>query len=351
MFHVTEAEIMANWPENEPIRVSVCCITYKQEQYITQAINSFLMQKTTFPFEILIGEDCGGDGTLSILERYQARYPNLIRVITSEHNVGINANFLRVFNAARGDYIAVCEGDDYWIDELKIKKQYDHLCSMPDVNICFTAAKTIDPNGRSGIISNYSKINTLIPLSRVVRGAGGFMPTASIFFKKSIVSKIPDWFKTAPVGDIYIQIIASIKDGAAYIPDITSVYRLNSIGSWSESTIAQQKEIYLHKNIKKLDGYLFYADSLSELGVDSNDISFLKAVTRSDAAKLLLVGNVKNCELDELKQTIFNIITVSWSEYKNASNQQRIIYALKRFYYLPRFVFKFWEFIKLISLK
>lgn len=242
MFHLTETEIMANWLADEPIRVSVCCITYKQEQYISQAIDSFLMQRTTFPFEIIIGEDCGGDGTLAILAEYKNHYPNLIKIITSEKNVGANANFLSVVNAARGDYIATCEGDDYWIDELKLKKQYDCLCSMPNVNICFTAAKTIDPNGRHGIISNYSKINTLIPLSKVVRSGGGFMPTASIFFKKNIVSKIPDWFETAPVGDIYLQIIASIKDGAAYLPDVTSVYRLNSIGSWSESTITHKKK-------------------------------------------------------------------------------------------------------------
>ncbi|MBW3775675.1 glycosyltransferase [Aeromonas veronii] len=346
MFHITEAEIMANWPEDEPIRVSVCCITYKQELYISQTINSFLMQKTMFPFEIIIGEDCGRDGTLSILERYQECYPNLIKVVTSEYNVGINANFLRVFDAARGNYIAVCEGDDYWIDELKLQKQYDYLRSMPDVNICFTAAKTLDHKGHFGVIANHSKSNTLIPLSRVVRGAGGFMPTASIFFKRIIVSKIPDWFKAAPVGDIYIQIIASIKNGAAYLPDITSVYRLNSIGSWSSSTITHQREICIHKNSNTLDDYLFYADSLGKLGVDNNDVAFLKAVTRSDAAKLLLVGDVKNCELDELKEIIFNMITASWSEYKNANNQQCLIYALKRFYYLPRFIFKFWSFIK-----
>lgn len=351
MFHLTEAEIMASWTANEPIRASVCCITYKQEQYIAQAIDSFLMQKTTFPFEIIIGEDCGGDGTLSILYEYQKRYPKLIKIITSEQNVGANANLLRVFNAARGDYIAVCEGDDYWIDALKLKKQYDYLCSMPNVHICFTAAKTIDPNGRSGIIANYANINKLIPLSRVVRGGGALMPTASIFLNKSIVSKIPDWFETAPVGDIYLQIIASINAGAAYLPDVTTVYRLNSMGSWSESNLIQKKEICIHANLKTLDNYLSYADSLSEFGVDSSDVSFLKAVTKSDAAKLLLIGDVKNCELEELKEIILNIITSSWWEYKNASNQQCLIYALKRFYYLPRFVFKFWGFIKHILLK
>ena len=351
MFHLTEAEIMANWTSDEPIRVSVCCITYKQAQYISQAIDSFLIQKTTFPFEVIIGEDCGGDGTLSIINEYEKRYPNLIRIITSEQNVGANANFLRIVNAAKGDYIAVCEGDDYWIDELKLKKQCEYLCNMPSVNICFSAAKTIDPNGRSGIIANYSKINTLIPLSRVVRGGGSFMPTASIFFKKSIVSKIPDWFETAPVGDIYLQILASIKDGAVYLPDVTSVYRINSIGSWSESNFIQKKEICINKNLKTLDSYLFYADSLSQFGVDSSDISFLKAATRSEAAKLLLIGEVKNCELSELKKIIANIIQSSWLEYKNVSNQQCLIYALKRFYFFPRFIFKLWELMKFISLK
>lgn len=350
MFHLTETEIMADWPTDEPICVSICCITYKQEQYIAQAIDSFLMQKTTFPFEIIIGEDCGGDGTLFILDEYQKHYPNLITIITAEKNVGANANLLRVANAARGEYIAVCEGDDYWIDELKLQKQYDYLRRIPSVNICFSAAKTITPNGSTGLIAVYSKINTLIPLSKVVRGGGGAMPTASIFFRKSVISIIPEWFETAPIGDIYLQIIASMNAGAAYIPDVTVVYRLNSIGSWSESNNIKQKKIYIDKVLNTLESYLFYADSLSKMGVDSNDILFLKASTRSDTAKLLLVGDVKDCELGELKKIISKIITASWIEYRRVSNQQIVIYILRCFYYLPRFIFKFWWFMKSFSL-
>lgn len=339
MFHLSEAEIMSNWLTYEPIRVSICCITYKQEQYISQAIDSFLMQKTCFPFEIIIGEDCGDDNTLAILADYKQRYPNLIRIITSKENVGANANLLRVFKVALGDYIAVCEGDDYWIDDLKLQKQYDYLNSLPNINICFTAAQTINSAGKVKLIANYSKNKEIVPLSIVVRSGGGFMPTASIMFDKKIINKIPVWFETAPVGDIYLQIIASIG-GAAYMPDLTSAYRLNSIGSWSEREALLEKKVSLVESLNTLNKYLFFADSLIDLGVEYIDIAFLKAVTKSDTSKLLLVGNVKDYDTKELKVIIFDLITSSWNEYKRANSQQVVMYRLRYCYCVLRFILK-----------
>ena len=95
------------------------------------------MQQVNFPMEFIIAEDCSTDGTRAICEEYAKKYPDLIRLITSETNVGVNPNELRAMKAARGKYIAYCEGDDYWTDPLKLQKQVDFLETHPDYSVCF----------------------------------------------------------------------------------------------------------------------------------------------------------------------------------------------------------------------
>ena len=111
--------------------VSIGCITYNHAPYIRQCLEGFLMQKTTFPFEIIINDDCSTDGTTEIVKEYADKYPDLIIPIFHEENQyqkgvrGIYAKF--VYPKVRGKYIALCEGDDYWIDPLKLQKQVDFL--------------------------------------------------------------------------------------------------------------------------------------------------------------------------------------------------------------------------------
>ncbi len=113
-------------PMREPL-VSVKMITYNHAPYIAQAIEGVIRQKTDFPFELVIGEDCSTDGTGEIVLEYQKKYPDVIRVITSAHNVGMNENGYRVMKACGGKYIAFCEGDDYWHSPDKLQKQADFL--------------------------------------------------------------------------------------------------------------------------------------------------------------------------------------------------------------------------------
>nr|AXL04961.1 putative glycosyltransferase [Aeromonas hydrophila] len=310
---------MASWRVDEPIRVSVCCITYKQEQYIVQAVDSFLMQKTTFPFEIIIGEDCGGDGTLTILAEYQKRYPNLIKVITSENNVGANANILRVFNAAKGDYIAICEGDDYWVDEVKLQKQYDNLILEKNINICFTASQKLASNGTINRYAYHNKHKKIFEFSSVVRGGGGFMPTASIMVKSEIVNKMPDWFVSAPIGDFYIQILGALGYGALYLPDVTCVYRLNAVGSWTNSKFKDSSSKIIN-DAKIHDRCIRKLEQLSDCRYN-NDYNYAIAMFYYGAASLL----TKNKDY----QHACEMIKLSWGIYKMMSFKQIILYLFK----------------------
>ena len=111
----------------DKIAVSVICVTYNHEKYIREALDSILMQKTNFEFEILIGEDCSTDGTRDILEEYEKKCPGRFRMYYREKNLGATKNEYELFMDAKGKYIAALELDDIWTDPLKLQKQYDFL--------------------------------------------------------------------------------------------------------------------------------------------------------------------------------------------------------------------------------
>lgn len=127
--------------ENESVLVSVIVLTYNQEKYIAQALDSILMQKTNFDFEILVGDDASTDGTQKILQMYQQRYPNIVKVFRREKNLGPTKNAYELFLIAKGKYLASCEGDDYWLspDKLNIQISFleNHLEFIGCTHLCW----------------------------------------------------------------------------------------------------------------------------------------------------------------------------------------------------------------------
>lgn len=120
--------------------VSVCMTTYNHEPYIRQAVESVLAQRTSFPFELVVGEDCSTDATAALCREYAGRYPDRVRLIGGDRNVGWRANYRRTFEACRGKYVAYCDGDDWWDDPCKLQLQVDLMESDPACGMCFTAA-------------------------------------------------------------------------------------------------------------------------------------------------------------------------------------------------------------------
>jgi glycosyltransferase involved in cell wall biosynthesis len=127
--------------------VSVVMITYNHERFLAEAIEGVVRQDTCFPFELLIGEDCSTDGTKEIALSYQKQFPEIVRVITSEQNVGMHENFSRLVKAARGEYIAFCEGDDYWCRLDKLELQISILESNPSISLVCSSWRTISEDG------------------------------------------------------------------------------------------------------------------------------------------------------------------------------------------------------------
>lgn len=205
-------------------------ITYNHEAFIAEAIESVLMQKGDFDLELVIGEDCSTDGTLSIIEKYQQRFPGVIRVVTSTYNVGAQLNFVRAYEACKGEYIAMLEGDDYWIDELKLQKQVDFLDKNRSYSICFHNMKVIHEGDDKIIMSN--PINQKTDLDIGDLAERNYITTASCVFKNKLVVNFPDWFYQAVAGDYCLHMLNAREGRIKYLPDVMGVYRVHEGGMW-----------------------------------------------------------------------------------------------------------------------
>lgn len=132
----------------DDIQVSVCVVTYNQENYIAECLESLVTQQTSFKFEIIVGEDCSTDGTRAIVQQYVEQYPDLIVPLFYEENVGAVENVKRVYKAAKGKYIAHMDGDDMALPN-KLQRQFDTLEANPDCSICVHNMLAIDSEGNS----------------------------------------------------------------------------------------------------------------------------------------------------------------------------------------------------------
>lgn len=220
--------------ENDII-VSVCMITYNHEKYIAEAIEGVLMQQTIFPIELVIGEDCSTDNTRKICLEYREKYPNKIKLLLHEKNLGIVSNFYATLQAAQGKYIALCEGDDYWTDPCKLQKQVDFLEANEDASMCFHNAKLINAEGNKiGSCRRYEK-DQYASIEDLLITGGVFCPTASLMFRAQYIkSGYPDYCLNCHVGDFPLQLYLSSQGKIYYFNDEMSAYRKNPV-AWSRT--------------------------------------------------------------------------------------------------------------------
>ena len=169
--------------------LSVCLITYNHEKYIRNAIEGVLMQKVDFEWELIIADDCSTDGTQAILNEYKNKYPDFIKLILQEKNVGPAKNHIELITTPKSKYIALCDGDDYWTDPLKLQKQVDFLETNKDYVLCFHEVKILKPDGSvvndfiTKVPENYETIETLARL-------GNYIHTPTVVYR-NILSKFP----------------------------------------------------------------------------------------------------------------------------------------------------------------
>lgn len=219
------------------VMVSICCTTYNHEKYIADAIESFLMQKTDFDYEILIHDDASTDKTPEIIREYEKKYPNIIKPIfqvENQHSKGVRISYTFNYPRAKGKYIAICEGDDYWTDENKLQLQVDFMEQHPDCSLCTHAAKKVSPEKKEVLgIVRLNKGDCYYSTDEVIRGGGGMFATNSMFFPTKLVQLLPDFYFNAPIGDYPLTVNLSLNGNVFYIDRFMSAYRVMSEGSWS----------------------------------------------------------------------------------------------------------------------
>lgn len=229
------------------IKVSIICITYNQEKYIGKTLDSFLAQRTDFAYEIIVHDDASNDNTAAIIKEYAAKHQCIVPILEAENqygkpNVRIIGNFC--LQKVRGKYIALCEGDDYWVDNYKLQKQYDMLESNPNCMLCVgrtTSCKEdgITPHRYMWPPKKYSKWNTkCVESSEMVKK---LLIEKPLFFHNStwMIRRTPitdsvykdAWLKR----DVFMLLYLSSIGDVAFINDDLSCRRIGAKGNWNST--------------------------------------------------------------------------------------------------------------------
>ena len=232
-------------------KVSCHVITYNHINYISLCIEGILMQITDFDFEIIIGDDLSTDGTREILERYAFQYPNLIKLnLRAERGQGIPGkdNFVSTLQMCKGEYITLCDGDDYWTDPYKLQKQVDFLEANPDYVLSFHKVKILKPDG-SLVLDFITKVPENYETQETLARLGNYIHTPSVVFR-NIIKEFPKEFSLSPIGDYFLYMLLVEHGKLNYLEDEMAVYR-DGVGVWSaQSNYSRNlKTAYTHSLI------------------------------------------------------------------------------------------------------
>jgi glycosyltransferase involved in cell wall biosynthesis len=229
------------------VKVSVCIITYNHASYLRDCLDGAVNQKFDGNFEIVISDDCSTDNTLDICYEYQELYPDLIRVLRHDENMGMTRNWYEAIQACKGEFIAICEGDDYWVDTNKINSQYNYMLNNFKCNITF---HDVLIKGSLKPISFYFKYPTRSKLNFKHVLLNHQIPTCSMMIRKAaLVNNIPSVFLKFPVCDIPLQLLL-VQNGYAYhMKNNFAVYRING------GSITNNQNKNLNRYLKLIEMY------------------------------------------------------------------------------------------------
>lgn len=241
------------------VKVSVICLTYNHAQWIRDALEGFVAQQVPWPIEVLVHDDASTDGTAEIVREYEERYPELIYAFCEKENVhsrGVVISRDVLYPYIHGEFVALCEGDDYWCDPLKLRKQVEALEAHPEADICAHAARRERPDGKVIYDAPFHR-NTVIPASEVILGGGGYVATSSLLCRRAAYM-LATPMRDALYNDFTLQIQGSLRGGMVYLRDCMSVYRQGLPGSWSSLHRGDahcRYRVLIRNMLRKLDDY------------------------------------------------------------------------------------------------
>lgn len=230
------------------IKVSIICNTYNHEKYIEDAIKGFVCQKTDFKYEICIHDDASTDHTKEIIQKYERLYPDLIHAIIQSENQyskGISVNAINTARA-RGEYIAFCEGDDYWIDPYKLQKQVNLFEKYPDCALVVHGSLIVNARNRFArrkwLLTQEERKLTFDE----ILASRGIVAAHNTYMYRNMENTFPEFFKNLGVWDTTRCIYFGLNNSVYYIPEIMSVYRVGIKGSWNDRVRLDSAKLVKH---------------------------------------------------------------------------------------------------------
>ena len=237
--------------------VSIICTVFNKEPWLKKTIDSFLAQQTEFAIEIILVDDASSDGSRSIIQDYHANYPNLIRAFYQDENQGIAKTWVTICKEARGYYIARCDGDDFWIDPLKLQKQVDLLASRPDCRWSNTDFDIYDEHGN--FVSNAGFANQTIPLADTYEkmlATRGFTMASTWLVDRDLMLDVNQELDLTTSDDTFnLQLELFQRTSLAYLDEATVAYTINQ-GSDSRPCDFRKLERRFHKLLQTQLAYL-----------------------------------------------------------------------------------------------
>ncbi|WP_404427736.1 glycosyltransferase [Ureibacillus chungkukjangi] len=276
------------------ILVSISCVTYNHEDFIADAIESMLMQKTDFNYEILIYDDASTDTTAEIIRGYESQYPHIIKPIYQTENQYSKKKMVDRFNIdrANGKYIAICEGDDYWTDPNKLQKQIDFMEDNADCSLCFHAGYMVSAEDKKTIgQSRPHKENKYFSVDELIEGGGGLFNTNAMVYRTECDQNRPAFFNVVPdIHDYHLVINLGLQGKVYYMDEFMSAYRVGVSGSWTEREFSELE--------KKKESFRKLEVMLGEVNEFTN-FQYAEAIKRANLSNqfLLLIEEGKFKEL------------------------------------------------------
>jgi glycosyltransferase involved in cell wall biosynthesis len=285
--------------------VSVCVVTYQHAQFIRQTIEGALAQRADFAFEIVIGDDGSTDGTREICLEYAARRPQDLRVSVRDRHPALPGgtaahvarNFIMTLRELKGEFVALCEGDDYWTDPTKLQRQVEYLRANPDCVGCFHDAKLVDGQGQTLCESYFTSDQEKFSQRDVVASLLSREPTCSLVFRRSaLVEPLPGWFLKNP-SDLYLDVLLTHHGSLGFMRRNMAAYRKHAGGIWTGTREARQ----VVELIGRLQGLLAepaFSEKYAEAIRAKVDGLYSSLFTRND-----LDGEVRRLEKIAAEQT------------------------------------------------
>lgn len=202
--------------------VTVIVLLYNKAAYVTEALNSIVRQECDFKYKILIVDDCSTDQSPDICRKFQTEYPDIIRIVSNEKNLGVVLNFEKAYNLCDTPYIAICDPDDFYISKHKLQRQVDYLDTHPECSVVFHRALNYYENTGIKTLSNpnQKRILTLADMA-----TSNFITNSTCMFRKLYPEGLPEWYKDVSTNDLPMHLLNALHGDIHYQPQIMTVYR------------------------------------------------------------------------------------------------------------------------------